>query len=84
MIDIKFLRENPDVVKENIKKKFQDEKLPLVDEVIELTKSDKKADSDKISFILLKKLGKAVIDTTVTDDEMKAALNEILYVETND
>ena len=36
MIDIKFLRENPDVVKENIKKKFQDAKLPLVDEVIEL------------------------------------------------
>ena len=36
MIDIKFLRENPDVVKENIKKKFQDEKLPLVDEVLEL------------------------------------------------
>ena len=36
MIDIKFLRENPDVVRENIKKKFQDEKLPLVDEVIEL------------------------------------------------
>ena len=36
MIDIKFLRENPEVVKENIKKKFQDSKLPLVDEVIEL------------------------------------------------
>ena len=36
MLDIKFLRENPDAVKENIKKKFQDEKLPLVDEVIEL------------------------------------------------
>ena len=36
MIDIKFLRENPDVVRENIKKKFQDSKLPLVDEVIEL------------------------------------------------
>ena len=36
MIDIKFLRENPEIVKENIKKKFQDEKLPLVDEVIEL------------------------------------------------
>ncbi len=35
MIDIKFLRENPDAVKENIKKKFQDKKLPLVDEVIE-------------------------------------------------
>ncbi len=36
MLDIKFLRENPDIVKENIKKKFQDSKLPLVDEVIEL------------------------------------------------
>lgn len=36
MLDIKFVRENPDIVKENIKKKFQDEKLPLVDEVIEL------------------------------------------------
>lgn len=36
MLDIKFVRENPDVVKENIRKKFQDAKLPLVDEVIEL------------------------------------------------
>jgi seryl-tRNA synthetase len=36
MIDIKFLRENPDAVKENIRKKFQDSKLPLVDEVIAL------------------------------------------------
>ena len=35
MLDIKFVRQNPDAVKENIKKKFQDEKLPLVDEVIE-------------------------------------------------
>ena len=36
MLDIKFVRENKDIVKENIKKKFQDEKLPLVDEVVEL------------------------------------------------
>ena len=36
MLDMKFLRENPDLVRENIKKKFQNEKLPLVDEVIEL------------------------------------------------
>ena len=36
MLDMKFLRENPELVKENIKKKFQDEKLPLVDEVLEL------------------------------------------------
>ncbi len=48
MIDIKFLRENPDIVKENIKKKFQDSKLPLVDEVIaldeELRKNKRQAD----------------------------------------
>ena len=36
MLDIKFIRENPELVKENIKKKFQDEKLPMVDEVIAL------------------------------------------------
>ena len=41
MIDIKFLRENPEVVKENIKKKFQDHKLPLVDEVIALDKENR-------------------------------------------
>ena len=46
MIDIKFLRENPDAVKENIKKKFQDNKLPLVDEVIELDKKSRKAKGD--------------------------------------
>ena len=40
MIDIKFLRENPDVVKQNIKNKFQNDKLPLVDEVIELDKQE--------------------------------------------
>lgn len=49
MIDIKFLRENPEAVKENIKKKFQDHKLPLVDEVIELDvqarKTQQEADS---------------------------------------
>ena len=43
MIDIKFLRENPETVKENIKKKFQDHKLPLVDEVIELDVESRKA-----------------------------------------
>ena len=41
MLDIKFLRSNPDVVKQNIKNKFQDEKLPLVDEVIELDKRNR-------------------------------------------
>ena len=41
MLDIKFLRENPDIVKQNIKNKFQDEKLPMVDEVIALDKENR-------------------------------------------
>ena len=49
MLDLKFLRENPDVVKENIRKKFQDHKIPMVDEVIELDiesrKTKQEADS---------------------------------------
>ena len=58
MIDIKFLRENPDIVRENIKNKFQDSKLPLVDEVIKLdsdyrtaiTEADKlRADRNRLS-----------------------------------
>ena len=50
MIDIKFLRENPEAVKENIRKKFQDSKLPLVDEVIELDKQNRAAitEADKL------------------------------------
>ena len=50
MLDIKFLRENPDIVKENIKKKFQDAKLPLVDEVIELDQKrrENQAEADQI------------------------------------
>ncbi len=50
MLDIKFLRENPDIVKENIKKKFQDSKLPLVDEVIELDAQSRaiKAEADSL------------------------------------
>ena len=41
MLDIKFLRENPEIVKQNIRNKFQDQKLPLVDEVIELDKKNR-------------------------------------------
>ena len=52
MLDIKFIRENPDKVKDNIKKKFQDKKLPLVDEVIEL---DKKIRELKVSGDELRK-----------------------------
>ena len=46
MLDIKFLRENPDIVKQNIKNKFQDEKLPLVDEVIALDSESRKTQQE--------------------------------------
>ncbi len=51
------------------------------DEVIRLIHSDKKADSDSVRFVLLKKAGKAVIDRTVTDDEVREALKEITWTE---
>ena len=50
MIDIKFLRENPEIVKQNIKNKFQDRKLPLVDEVIELDRQYRQAMQDADSL----------------------------------
>ena len=43
MIDMKLLRENPDLVRENIRKKYQDAKLPLVDEALELDAANRKA-----------------------------------------
>ena len=46
MLDIRFLRENPEVVKQNIRNKFQDSKLPLVDEVMELDKRKNQNDYD--------------------------------------
>ena len=73
MLDIKFLRENPDVVKQNIKNKFQDRKLPLVDEVIELDKENReikqevqalRADRNKLS----KQIG-ALMGTGVKKEE---------------
>ena len=50
MLDLKFVRENPDIVKQNIKNKFQDSKLPLVDEVIELDSQNRaaKAEADNL------------------------------------
>ena len=42
MLDLKFVRENPDIVKQNIKNKFQDRKLPLVDEVIALDEQSRR------------------------------------------
>ena len=51
------------------------------DEILRLTKSDKKVDGNTIRFILLKKIGKAVIDTTVQDEEILAAIKEIYFDE---
>lgn len=50
-------------------------------EILRLTKSDKKMEAGKIKFVLLKKIGKAVIDNTVTDEEILAAINEINFSE---
>ncbi|MCM1027285.1 MAG: 3-dehydroquinate synthase [Roseburia sp.] len=49
------------------------------EEILRLTKSDKKMETGKIRFVLLKKIGKAVIDTTVTDEEILAAIREIHF-----
>lgn len=51
------------------------------EEILRLTKSDKKMENGKIKFILLKKIGKAVIDTSVTDEEILAAVKEIYFDE---
>ena len=50
MLDIKFVRENPDIVKENIKKKFQDHKIPMVDEVIKLDEESRKVQQEADSL----------------------------------
>ena len=80
MLDIKFLRENPDTVKQNIKNKFQDAKLPLVDEVIEFDRQNReikgevealRARKNKIS----KEIGKLMAQGK--KDEAEAIKNEI-------
>ena len=49
------------------------------EEIVKLTKSDKKMENGYIKFVLLKKIGKAFIETSVTDDEMLQAVNEIYF-----
>ena len=49
------------------------------EEILKLTKSDKKMEEGKIKFVLLKKVGKAVIDTTVTDEDILNAVKEIYF-----
>ena len=82
MLDIKFVRENPEIVKENIKKKFKDSKLPLVDEVIALDEqkraaiseaSDLRANRNKISREIGVLMGKGEKEKAM---EMRALVNE--------
>ena len=51
MLDLKFLRENPEIVKQNIRNKFQDNKLPLVDEVIALDAESRKTQQEADNII---------------------------------
>ncbi len=53
-------------------------------EILTLTKSDKKMESGQIKFVLLKKIGKAMIDKTVTDEEILNAINEIYFTDSNE
>ena len=85
MIDIKFLRENPEVVKENIKKKFQDRKLELVDEVIELDKKNREikqevqqlqANRNKTSKMIGKLMGQGKRDEAMAIKEQIAKEGE--------
>ena len=83
MIDIKFLRENPEAVKENIRKKFQDHKLPLVDEVIELDKKIREYKSEGDSLRQERNTTSGEIGSLMRDkkleeaEEKKKRVNEI-------
>ena len=80
MIDIKFLRENPDAVKENIKKKFQDYKLPLVDQVIELDEQSRavKKQADELRSNR-NKISKQIGSLSVTDPEEQYRLAVMIF-----
>ncbi len=80
MIDIKFLRENPEIVKENMKKKFQDEKLCLVDEVIELDLQNREAKAKRDALrnrrnVVSKQIGRLMAEGK--RDEAEAAKKEV-------
>lgn len=83
MIDIKFLRENPDIVKENIKKKFQDEKLELVDKVIETDKQYRptKLECDELRS-KMNKMSKAIggLMAQGKKEEAQAAIAEVAEI----
>ena len=80
MIDIKFLRENPDVVRENIKKKFQDAKLPLVDEVLELL-IDLEASDEQLDCPFVFASAKTGVAILELDEKISAVNIEISTIE---
>ena len=73
MLDIKFLRENPDVVKQNIKNKFQDSKLPLVDEVIALDKRNREIKGEVEALIAEKNKISKMIGTLMKEGKREEA-----------
>ena len=73
MLDIKFLRSNPDVVKQNIKNKFQDEKLPLVDEVIELDKRNREIKQEVEALRAEKNKGSKEIGAMMAQKKLEEA-----------
>ena len=73
MLDIKFVRENPELVKENIKKKFQDAKLPLVDEVIALDAEYRAAIAEAESLRTAARERIAVLESGSFGESRKAA-----------
>ena len=99
MLDIKFIRENPDAVKENIKKKFQDAKLPLVDQVLELDAENRKtiqeaqdlrtarnAKSKQVGVLMgqSKKDPSKLSEAEKLKDEVKADADRLAYLETRE
>ena len=80
MLDIKFLRENPDIVRQNIKNKFQDEKLPLVDEVIALDAESRKTQQEADNLRAQRKKISKEIGTLMAQgkkDEAEARKEEV-------
>ena len=75
MIDIKLLRTNPELVKENIKKKFQDEKLPLVDEVIELDEKIRKLKAEGDELRAYKNKASSMIGQLMREKKIDEANN---------
>ncbi len=99
MLDIKFIRENPEAVKENIKKKFQDAKLPLVDQVLELDAENRQtiqeaqdlrtarnAKSKQVGVLMgqSKKDPSKLAEAEKLKDEVKADADRLAYLETRE